>query len=309
VVATQSRVKPKKSAPVSIWLEKHFLAVTITPALLIMVVLTGFPVASLIYYSLHKWSLTNYQPGWNGLGNFERLIFEDPGFWHSLQISLLFSAGAVILEFLLGLAIAMLFNRPLKFRGLLRSLFILPMVMTPVVTGLVWRVLYSPTFGLINYFTGLLGFAPRAWVDRASTALPALIVADVWQWTPFMFLMITAGLQSLPTEPYEAAEVDGASKWQTFRYLTIPMLRPVLLVAILLRTIESFKTFDIIFMLTRGGPGTATQTMNLYNFYLAFEWLRPGYASALALLSLIIVITLGFFMSKLAGLDESEALQ
>ena len=297
-----------KRTTVSIWLEKHFLGVTLTPALVIMVALTAYPIISLVYYSLHKWSLTNYQPGWNGLGNFERLLFRDPGFWHSLKISILFSVGAVSLEFLLGLAIAMLFNRPIKLLGLLRSLFILPMVMTPVVTGLVWRVLYSPTFGLINYFTGLLGFAPRAWVDKASTALPALIVADVWQWTPFMFLMITAGLQSLPTEPFEAAKVDGASRWQTFRFLTIPMLRPVLLVALLLRTIESFKTFDIIFMLTRGGPGTATQTMNLYNFYLAFEWLKPGYASALALLALIIIIVLGFFMSRLAGLDEAEAV-
>ncbi|MGQ9585954.1 MAG: carbohydrate ABC transporter permease [Anaerolineae bacterium] len=283
------------------------MAVTLTPTLLVLIALTAFPTVSLFYFSLNKWSLTNYVPQWNGLGNYRQLLFGDPLFWHTFKITVLFILGAVSLEYLLGLAIALLFNGPVRLLGLLRSLFILPMVMTPVVVGLTWRILYNPTFGLINYFTGLLGFEPRAWVDRASTALPALIVADVWQWTPFMFLMITAGLQSLPAEPFEAAKVDGANSWQLFRYLTFPMLRQVMLVAILLRTIESVKTFDIIYMLTRGGPGTATQTMNIYTFYLAFEWLKPGYASAMAVAMLALVTILGQVLVRWAEIGIEEA--
>lgn len=166
--------------------------------------------------------------------------------------------------------------------------------------------MYNPSFGLINYFLGLIGVGSRAWVAEATTALPALIVADVWQWTPFMFLLIYAGLQSLPEEPFEAARVDGASTWQTLQYLTIPMLRPVLLVAILLRIIESVKTFDIIFALTRGGPGTSTQTLNLYTFSQAFEWIKPGYAAALAIIILILVSILGQLMSKWIESEENE---
>ncbi len=289
------------------WLDRHFLAVILAPTIIALILLTAFPTVSLVYYSLCKWSMDSYVPHFVGLNNFRQLLSRDPLFWHSLQISALFITGAVGLEFLLGFAIALLFSRPLKLVGLLRSLLILPMVMTPVVVGLTWRILYNPSFGLINYFTGLLGFPPLAWVDRASTALPALIVADVWQWTPFMFLMITAGLQSLPTEPFEAARVDGASSWQILRHLTVPMLRQVILVAILLRTIDAVKTFDIIYMLTRGGPGTATQTMNIYTFYLAFEWLKPGYAAAMALVMLILVTVLGHILSRGMGLEAQEA--
>ena len=188
----------------------------------------------------------------------------------------------------------------------MRSLMILPMVVTPVVTGLTWRIMYNPTFGLINYFLGMFGFEPRAWVDKASTALPALIIADVWQWTPFMFLMIYAGMQSLPDEPFEAARVDGATGWQSFRFLTLPMLSQVILVAILLRTIESIKTFDIIFALTRGGPGTATQTLNIYTFALAFEWLKPGYAAAIAVIILVLVTILGETMGSWIESESDE---
>jgi len=298
---SRSTVKLTPLERTGLWLDRHFVVVTLAPTILVLVALTAFPTVSLFYYSLNKWSLTNYTPQWNGLGNYALLLFGDPLFWHTLKITIFFIVGAVSLEYLLGLAIALLFSGPIKLVGFLRSLFILPMAVTPVVVGLTWRILYSPTFGLINYFTGLLGFAPRAWVDKASTALPALIVADVWQWTPFMFLMITAGLQALPPEPFEAAKVDGASSWQIFRYLTFPMLRQVMVVAILLRTIESVKTFDIIYMLTRGGPGTATQTMNIYTFYLAFEWLKPGYASAMAVAMLALVTILGQVLVRWTG--------
>ena len=303
----QAQRAKKESAAwrVTDWLNRHFVAITMAPTIIFLALLTAFPTVSLIYYSLSRWSLTNFRPQWTGLENYRLLLFEDQTFWVSLQKTALFTVGAVGLELLLGLGIALLFNRPLKMLGLLRSLLILPMVMTPVVTGLTWRIMYNPTFGLINYFLGMLGFEPHAWVGNASTALPALIVADVWQWTPFMFLLIYAGLQSLPDEPFEAARVDGASAWQTFRYLTFPMLRPVLLIAILLRTIESVKTFDIIFALTRGGPGTATQTLNIYTFYLAFEWLKPGYAAALAVIILVIVVSLGEWMGKWIEPEET----
>jgi multiple sugar transport system permease protein len=292
--------QPSFGNRISFWLNRHFVGVTLAPTLVVLVALTIFPTLSLFYFSLSKWAITDYRPRWYGLNNFKHLLFQDPQFWHSLWITVLFVAGAVGVELLLGLAIALLFDQKLKFVGLLRSLLLLPMVMTPVVAGLTWRVLYNPSFGLINYFTGLVGVPPLAWIDRAATALPALIVADVWQWTPFMFLMVTAGLQALPVEVFEAARVDGASGSQLLRYLTLPMLRQVILVAILLRSIEAVKTFDIIFMLTRGGPGTATQTLNIYTFYLAFEWLKPGYAAAMAVVMLILVTALGQVLARWA---------
>ena len=261
------------------------------------------PTVLLLGYSLSDWSLIGYKPSFVGLSNFISLFTEDPQLWRALYVNVFFSVVAVSAEFGLGFGLALLMDREFPGRGLFRSLLILPMVMTPVVVGLTWRVLFSPTFGMINYFTSLLGIAPRAWVADAATALGAVIVVDIWQWTPFMFLMLTAGLQSLPQEPFEAAHVDGATKWQRFRYLVLPMLSPVIVIALLLRFIESFKTFDIIYMLTRGGPGTATQNLNIYTYYVGFDWLRPGYASAMAVVMLVLVIAITKVFIKVTSLD------
>jgi len=276
------------------------------PTVLFLALLTIFPTIYLIYSSFSKWELTDYVPRFVGIENFSNLVFHDSMFWLSLRNTFLFTLISVCLELLLGLCIALLFNRPIKTGSLLRSLMILPMVLAPIVVGLLWRVMYNPSFGLINYFLSALGIESRAWIDQSSTALGALIVADVWQWTPFMFLMIYSGLQSLPIEPYEAARVDGATSWQIFRYLTYPMLRQVLIVALLFRIIESVKTFDIIFALTRGGPGTATQTVNIYTFYLAFEWLKPGYAAALTVIITALVTIVGRRLGKLIDSEEEK---
>jgi multiple sugar transport system permease protein len=175
------------------------------------------------------------------------------------------------------------------------------MAITPAVAGLMWRILYDPTLGFINYLLSLVGIQGPAWVARANTALLAVILVDIWQWTPFAMLVIAAGLQSLPIEPYEAAKIDGATSLQTLFYITIPLLKQVLLILILIRGIDAIKTFDIIFVLTNGGPGTATQTLVFYNFLRGFHWFNLGYASTISVVLMITVIIIVKLFIKYTG--------
>ena len=177
----------------------------------------------------------------------------------------------------------------------MRTLIILPMSITPIVVGLMWRILYNPSFGLINSTLASLGIAGPEWLGSRDTALLSVILVDVWQWTPFMFLMMTAELQSLPIEPFEAARVDGASGLQTFQLITLPMMKPIILIALLFRIIDGFKvsTFDPIFIMTKGGPGSITQTLNIYAFLTGFEWFNLGYASAIVVCALLLLTLIG----------------
>ena len=247
-------------------------------------------------------------PTFIGFKNYVQMVTEDKNFWHGLKLTLTYTVVAVSIEFIIGFIIASLLNQKLKLVGLFRILLILPMVITPVVIGLTWRILYSPTFGLINYFLSLFGIQGKAWVADAQTALWAVIFVDVWQWTPFMFLMIYAGLQSLPTEPFDAALVDGASTIQTLRYITLPLLKNIIVLAVIFRSIDAFFAFDIIFMLTKGGPGTATQTLNIYSFYTGFNWLHLGYVAAIATSMFVMIFVFVLMLVKLsrttlAGID------
>ena len=161
--------------------------------------------------------------------------------------------------------------------------------MTPVVVGIIWRLMYNPDLGMLNYFLSWFGFSPVNWTGMPGTALPSVMMADIWEWTPFVALILLAGLQSLPREPYEAALVDGASSWQTFCYITFPLLSPAMLVVLLIRVMDSFKTFDLIFVLTQGGPGMSTEILNYYTYRYGFKFFHLGYASALSWVLLVVV--------------------
>lgn len=163
--------------------------------------------------------------------------------------------------------------------------------MTPVVVGIIWRLMYNPDLGMLNYFLTLFGFSPVNWTGMPGTALPSVMMADIWEWTPFMALIMLAGLHALPRGPFEAASVDGASWWQTLRYVTLPLLSPAMLVALLIRLMDSFKTFDLIFVLTQGGPGMSTEILNYYTYRYGFKFFHMGYASALSWL-LVVVVTI-----------------
>lgn len=279
----------------------------LAPAVLVLAALTLFPIGYVIYLSLTDYGVNSASPNgvFIGLDNY-RLIKDDPAFWDSVRVTGLYTGGAVIAEFLLGLGIALLLNRKLRGLGLVRALLLLPMVMTPVIVALTWRMLYGPTYGYFDYLLGLLGFRQPDWLNDSGLALASVIAVDVWQWTPFMFLLLTAGLHSLPTEPFEAARVDGAGRLATFRYLTLPLLRNIIIIALIFRAIDAFDTFDIIWVLTNGGPGTSTQTLTIYSYFQSFRWFNFGYGAAL---SVVMLAAVALFCALMVGLMRREAAE
>jgi multiple sugar transport system permease protein len=223
------------------------------------------------------------------LGHFARLV-SDGFFLAALWHTLLYAAAALTFEFLLGLGLALLVDRPLRGRGLFRALLLVPMMLPPVVVGVVWRLMLNPDFGAVNGTLRRVGFITDAltWTASPKLAMLSVIAVDVWQWTPFVFLVLLAGLQAIPQEPYEAARLDGSSAWQTFRFITLPLLKPAMLIALLLRTMDLLRVFDQIFILTEGGPGFATETVSLYIYRAAFRFFDFGYAAAMSFVLLII---------------------
>jgi multiple sugar transport system permease protein len=294
---------PRKSG--GIW-ERYFHIWFISPVVVFLLVLTLVPTIYLFYLSLSRWDVITGTPTFNGLMNYLNL-WRDQVFWASLRRTLVFVSASVSSQLILGFAMALLSNRPhIKGIGVVRTLIILPMSITPIVVGLMWRILYNPSFGLINAFLGLLGIVGPEWLGSKDTALLSVILVDIWQWTPFMFLMMTAGLQSLPAEPFEAALVDGASGFQILRLITLPLMKPIILVAVLFRIIDGFKvsTFDSIFIMTKGGPGSITQTLNIYAFLTGFEWFNLGYASAMVVFTLVLLTIIGRLFLRMGVFRE-----
>ena len=224
-----------------------------------------------------------------GLGNYTNIL-ADSRFWNAAQVTGTFIFGTVAVQLLLGMGIALLLQRQVIARGLLRTALLLPMMTTPVVVGLIWRFMYNPTQGILNYLLGQVGLPTPNWLGSLQTGFIAVMIADIWEWTPFMVLILLAALQTLPQEPFEAAAIDGASAWQAFLHITLPLLRPTIVVAVLIRAIDSFKTFDLVYVLTNGGPGTSTETLSFYTYKWGFKFFQMGYASALSFVMLIMVI-------------------
>lgn len=233
-----------------------------------------------------------------GFDNYLQL-WGDPQFINSLTVTVGFVGLSVAIETVLGLALALFCLR--EFRGirLLRTILIIPMVITPVVVAIVFRLIYASDAGMLTAFSEALGGQPVQILGDPTRAFLGLIALDVWEWTPLMFLILLAGLQSLPVEPLEAARVDGAGPWRTFVDHTLPMLRPVLAVAIVLRTIDAFGTFDQVFVLTRGGPGEATRLLSIFGYDTAFKFQQTGYASALFVTMGLIVLALALAAVRL----------
>jgi len=219
--------------------------------------------------------------------------FKDLLFLGSLRITLFFLLGAISTEFFLGFGIALLLNKDIRGSQIVRILVIIPMMLTPIIVGLQWRFMFNYDCGLINYIVRGLRISPGILIlSERSLALIGVILADIWQWTPFMILLCYSGLRALPLEPYEASRIDGASGWQTFRYLTVPLLKPVILIALLLRTMEAFKIYDVIYTMTYGGPATATEAASFYVYRISFKFFHMGYGAALSYILLGISIGL-----------------
>jgi len=214
----------------------------------------------------------------------------------ALRTTLIFTAGVTSFEFLIGLGLALSLRIKGNIAAFLRSILMIPMMLTPVAVGLMWRYLYDNSSGVFVYFLSLLGMQEMpAWLGNASYALPAVMVVDIWQWTPFIFLILLSGISSLPPAVFEAAKVDGASPVQTFRYVTFPLLTPFIIIAVTLRLVTAFKVFDIIYVLTRGGPADKTQTLSIYVYKNGWLFLKMGYASALSYVMLIIIVGISLF--------------
>jgi multiple sugar transport system permease protein len=275
------------------------------PATLVILGMLVFPVGYTVWLSFHSWFASSVTPPkWIGLGNYISVLTDDPRFLDALGRTFLFTISAVTLQLILGVVMALLFNQNFKGRNLMRTLFLLPMVATPVAMSLIWMLIMNPVGGVFNWVLGFLGFSPGLWLSSADTVLPSLILIDTWQWSPLIMLMVLAGMTMLPSEPFEAAAIDGASAWQSFRLIMLPMLRPSIIVALLFRSIDALKTFDIIFGTTQGGPGFASETLNLYIYTQGFTYFELGYAASVLVFFFVIVMSVSIILILLRRRSE-----
>lgn len=275
--------------------ERRASVLFIAPAATVLVLMLAFPIAYTSYLSFFDWFAAGPPPKFSGFTNYLALL-ADERFLKALARTLIYTGLAVTIEVALGIALALMFARPFIGRGAARTVFLLPMVATPVAISLVWLLMFDPATGVLNYLLKLIGIAPSLWVNDSLLALPALVLVDVWQWTPIVMLMVLGGLTALPEEPFEAAHIDGATRWQIFRHLTLPMLRPYIVVAALFRGIDALKTFDSIYVITRGGPGFASETLNLYIYATAFDYLHFGSSSAMLVIFFLLVAGLSLLL-------------
>jgi len=246
------------------------------PALLALIGIL-YPFVLGVYYTFTNYTLT--EPGnirLVGLANYIE-IFKNIDFWRALGLTFVFAAPVVMIELALGLGVALLLKDAFPGVRILRSFLIIPMMIPPIISALMWKVILLPTNqGVLNHILGLVSIRPIAWLGDSSTALASLILIDVWIYSPFAILIFLAGLQSLPKEPYEAAQVDGASSWFVFRKLTLPLLTPCIVLVTLFRLIDSLKVFDSIYATTKGGPAGATMTLHIQSYFEAIRWFRMG---------------------------------
>lgn len=280
---------------------KYGPLVFLAPALVLITLVTIGPLLYNVYISLYEYSVIVKIKRFIGIGNYFA-IFKDSRFLNSFQITLAFIGVVVPVELILGLGLALLFDKDIRGIDFLRTLMILPMIITPIAVGLTWRYIFEPTYGILGYFLGLIGVKPIKWLASTSSALWSCMIVDIWEWTPFIFIILFAGLRSLPREPFEAAKVDGASRWHMFKYITLPLLNRAILVAVIFRLIDAIRIYDIIVVLTHGGPALSTDVLSYYIYRTGFKHFNVGYAAALSLVFLafgLIVILAYTRLSKL----------
>jgi multiple sugar transport system permease protein len=262
----------------------------ILPALVLVAAVIIFPWAFTLWMSVNEWQLGGSQ-SFVGLANYIRLI-QDVRFWESMWRTGVYTGASVIAPLILGTIAALAFHAKVPLRGLARGIFVMPMMATPVAIALVWTMMFHPQLGVLNYLLTRVGIPAQEWIFNQSTVIASLVLVETWQWTPLIMLIVLGGLAAAPTEPYESAEIDGANGWQKFRYITYPMVLPFMMTAAIIRTIDALKSFDIIYAMTQGGPGTASETINIYLYNVAFSYYDIGYGSAIAVVFFIVIITL-----------------
>ena len=276
----------------------------VAPALAVLLALSIYPLLYSITVSLQQetasgivWTLTH----------FKRLA-TDNFFRTAMVHTVIYAVAALTCEFLLGLGLALLLNQQIRGRGVFRASLLVPMMLPTVVVGVVWRLMLNPNFGAINGTLRQVGVNTESltWTASPRLAFLAVIAVDVWQWTPFVFLVLLAGLQAIPQEPYEAALIDGSSRWQTFRHVTLPLLKPAILIVLLLRTMDLLRVFDQIFILTEGGPGFATEMISLYIYRTAFRFFDFGYAAAMSFVLLAVTNLVSVVYIRMLGSEKRD---
>ncbi|GGF44496.1 ABC transporter permease [Aliidongia dinghuensis] len=269
----------------------------ILPAVVTVGAVILFPWLFTLWMSVNEWKVGESRH-FVGLANYLRLA-GDTRFFDALWRTLLYTALSVVAPIVLGTLAALVFNERLPLRGLLRGIFVMPMMATPVAIALVWTMMFNPQLGVLNYLLSLVGIGPQAWVYHPLSVIPSLVMVETWQWTPLVMLIVLGGLAALPMEPYESADIDGANGWQKFRYITLPLIAPFLLLAAMIRTVDALKSFDIIYAITQGGPGTASETINLYLYSVAFAYYDVGYGSAIAIVFFVLIVVLSLVLLHL----------
>lgn len=265
----------------------------VLPTIIILVAIVIFPLIYSLNVSFRNYDIRLHLERYPfiGLGNYARM-FKDSRFFNSLVNAVLMIMGELSLQFSIGLGLALLFAQEFKGKKIILPLIILPMMVTPVVVGYMGRLLFETRSGPVNYMLNTIGIESLRWHASSQTALLTVILVDTWQWTPFVMMILLAGLLALPQEPFEGAKVDGASGWQIFKYLTLPLLKPVIALVIIIRTLDILRVFDVIYVLTMGGPGTSTENVNLYAYLSGFRYFNIGYASSMAWF-LAIILSIG----------------
>ena len=293
------------------WYDRNAYWLFPSAAVFFILVLMVFPLGYTIYNSFTDWSLTHgSKVNFVGFKNYVDIFMHDDRFWGSVWRTFYFTALAMVVEVVLGVLIAVLFDvRDFKGKRLARSIFLMAMMATPVAVAMVWMLIFEPTAGILNYVikaTGIealmreyLGISKLLWITDSSSVIPSLVLVDIWEWTPLIALIVIAGLATLSREPYESALVDGATSFQIFFRITLPMIAPTIGVASLLRLVDCLKTFDIIYTMTMGGPGYSSETLNIYTYQMSFQYFNFGYASALLVIFFALVLGMSLIVTYL----------
>lgn len=286
-----------------------FVYSLVLPALLYRLIWTAWPLAQTIYLSFTDTNLVFRTSSFIGLQNYVALLGDDQ-FWNSFVLTILYTAGTVTGELALGLLLALLLNEKLFGRRLARTVLLLPWAISAVLTGIVWKIIFWDVGGPVNDLLLRLGLVHTGlpWLSQAHYAQLAVLISSVWKFTPFAALMLLAGLQTIPRELYEAAQVDGAGPWSTFRYITLPLVVPIVMVVLIFRIMEALRTFDQVYGLTQGGPGTSTQVLSFYAFQNMFYFTKGGYGATIAVVMLLLTIATSGILAILLYRRPSQTL-
>lgn len=278
------------------------------PAIIILAIGLIYPLITTVQMSFLDWSMGTPWEAREYVGlKWFRKLWNDPDTWYSFWVTLKYGFWVVTIEMFLGTLLALILERPIRGAALFRTAFIIPLMVSPIVVGLIWRYLFDARTGMINYYLGQVGVDPILWLADPEFALMSLIITDIWQWTPFIFIIVLAGLQAIPSDVVEASKIDGATWLQQTLLVKLPMIKSVLVVALLMRIVDVYKVVEVVFILTEGGPGLETELLALHVYKVAFNSQNLGYASAISMLLLAIVTILSVIVLSISNPMKSKS--